>query len=564
MEGGNQSGMEQFCLCFLNAMKALEHVTLDRGAIMLGALSLVGILFADDVVLLARCMSDLQALLDAFSDFCSSIHEQIALDKTEGVVFGPKSSPFSIRDGKLYEQFSKRVVPRYLFLKQQPVKWSSFFRYLGSPISGTEWLSFLEDSVDTGVKKIRGALCSACSSAVALPMSRVVDLNQSLVSPIALLNCVAWVPFLKRGGPWFSSMCDHWWGVLGFRKEPKKEYVLLSWLEFRTWDLTAAKMLLKFTGQLVRAPPGSFLAELLAELRRECLRACVHSWLFGVLRLLEMGLSFRRDLCLVARVDSMLERIRTENVNFLTSIFTENFSARALKESRDRLAARKEGPYTRLRVLQSWVGQDGGPPPRFRMHRLPFTRASFHMLARLVLGTLPVNRIDGLWRHRSFFGKFVETWYGKRACPCCFLEHDTLVLDSEWHWIFDCVGFAEIRSKMPYLSNCLTEIRKNAVFSEIHDLGNLLNAIQNDSRLGFSTVSFLRRAISQREIFMKDSCCVRGRQGAIHSPGHWTRDLLRLPPIAAELPEEFEQSFLIGKPWFFGEHEFLTEQCILS
>ena len=105
----------------------------------------------------------------------------------------------------------------------------------------------------------------------------------------------------------------------------------------------------------------------------------------------------------------MLERIRTANVNFLTRIFTENFSARALKESRDRLAARKEGPYTRLRVLQSWVGQAGGPPPRFRMHRLPFTRASFHMLARLVLGKLPVNRIDAIWRYRSFFGKFGET-----------------------------------------------------------------------------------------------------------------------------------------------------------
>ena len=68
----------------------------------------------------------------------------------------------------------------------------------------------------------------------------------------------------------------------------------------------------------------------------------------------------------------------------------------------------------------------------------------------------------------------------------------------------------------------------------------------------------------QSENFMKDSCCARGRQGAIHSPGHWTRDLLRLPPIAAELPEEFEQSFLIGKPWFFCEHEFLPEQCSLS
>ena len=241
-------------------------------------------------------------------------------------------------------------------------------------------------------------------------------------------------------------------------------------------------MLLKFTGQLVRAPPGSFLAELLAELRRECLRACVHSWLFGVLRLLEMGLSFRRDLCLVARVDSMLERIRTENVNFLTSIFTENFSARALKESRDRLAARKEGPYTRLRVLQSWVGQAGGPPPRFRMHRLPFTRASFHMLARLVLGTLPVNRIDGLWRHKSFFGKFRETWYGKRACPCCFLEHDTLVLDSEWCWVFDCLGFAEILMKMPYFSNYLKKIETIWTMLKFAILETLMNEIQKDYR----------------------------------------------------------------------------------
>ena len=62
---------------------------------------------------------------------------------------------------------------------------------------------------------------------------------------------------------------------------------------------------------------------------------------------------------------------------------------------------------------------------------------------------------------------------------------------------------------------------------------------------------------------------LRTRRNDVQNPlhiiaGHWTRDLLRLPPIAAELPEEFEQSFLIGKPWFFGEHEFLTEQCILS
>ena len=63
---------------------------------------------------------------------------------------------------------------------------------------------------------------------------------------------------------------------------------------------------------------------------------------------------------------------------------------------------------------------------------------------------------------------------------------------------------------------------------------------------------------------MKKSSCVRGRLCAIHCPGHWTRDLLRHPPCAAELPDEFEQSFLIGKPRFFSEHDFLPEACIFS
>ena len=87
--------------------------------------------------------------------------------------------------------------------------------------------------------------------------------------------------------------------------EHRKDYYLLSWLDFGTWDLTATKMILKFIGQMVRAPRGSFLAELLAELRRDCERS-YDAWLFGALRMLSLGLSFRRSnsKCLVARVDS--------------------------------------------------------------------------------------------------------------------------------------------------------------------------------------------------------------------------------------------------------------------
>ena len=77
------------------------------------------------------------------------------------------------------------------------------------------------------------------------------------------------------------------------------------------------------------------------------------------------------------------------------------------------------------------------------------------MLARLMFGKLLVNRIDAIHRFRPFFANVGETWYGKRACPCCFLEHDILVLDSEWHWVFDCSGFDEIRMKISYFFKCL-------------------------------------------------------------------------------------------------------------
>ena len=96
---------------------------------------------------------------------------------------------------------------------------------------------------------------------------------------------------------------------------PGKDYVLLYGLDFGTWHLAATKMLLKFIGQMVRDPRVSFLAELLAELRRDCERSYA-TWFFGVLRMLSLGLPFRRSniKCLVARADSMLERIRDQNM----------------------------------------------------------------------------------------------------------------------------------------------------------------------------------------------------------------------------------------------------------
>ena len=87
---------------------------------------------------------------------------------------------------------------------------------------------------------------------------------------------------------------------------------------------------------------------------------------------------------------------------------------------------------------------------------------------------------------------------------------DTLVLDSEWHWIFDCNLFRELRDKNPYFFDFLKSLKGDRRYADIDDLGKLLTAIQNDSRLGFSLVSFLRQAITLREKWM-EGACVRGR-----------------------------------------------------
>ena len=287
-----------------------------------------------------------------------------------------------------------------LFYKSELVLWSCFFKYLGSLISGSEGISFLEDSLVTSAAKVSGAVRSACRSAVALPTSRAVSLFQSLVTPIATLNCIAWFPLLQHGGPWFSEMCDQWFWILGFRPRPSKEYVLLSWLNFNTWEITASKMVFKFLVSMTRAPRGSFLAELLAELRADC-NVNPKAWLFGALKILSKGLTFQRADCLLARVDFMLGRIRQEPVALLFHVFTENLENYIYRAARERLAAIPRGPYRKLRLLQGWVGQEGDPPPRFLMKAQPYSLNNFRYLVLLMLGELPVQRTNVFYKYSS-------------------------------------------------------------------------------------------------------------------------------------------------------------------
>ena len=123
---------------------------------------------------------------------------------------------------------------------------------------------------------------------------------------------------------------------------------------------------------MLRAPPGSFLAELLIELISDC-RANKHAWLFGALRIVSKGLSFPRRDCLLARVESMLDGLRVEPSAILLRIFTVNLTQSIYREAREKLAARPNGPCRKLRILKCWAAQGRDLQPRFSMSSLHYS-----------------------------------------------------------------------------------------------------------------------------------------------------------------------------------------------
>ena len=165
-----------------------------------------------------------------------------------------------------------------------------------------------------------------------------------------------------------------------------------------------------------------------------------------------------------------------------------------------------------------------------------------------MLGELPVNRTQAYFAHRKHLSNFCRSRFCKRACLHCLIEGDTLVLDSEWHWIFDCAQFVPLRHNYPYLYDIIASSRStDRGFAKVADLVCLLEKVQYQYRAGVSLGSFVRQAITIRENWMKETCA-RGRPCV--PPSHWQFNMLESPPCDADFPVEVADNFDDGQPWF--------------
>ena len=148
-----------FVIFFSDVIDELQKVHLEAGTVMLGPLALFAIFSADDLVLLARTIKNLQKLINAFANFCDKSHQQVAVDKIEAMIFhkydcNDHACKFFVRDGTPCERISKQMFNENdenyvivevfeeieLVYKQQVLSWSNSFKYLGSSVSRYELL----------------------------------------------------------------------------------------------------------------------------------------------------------------------------------------------------------------------------------------------------------------------------------------------------------------------------------------------------------------------------------------------------------------------------------------
>ena len=129
-----------------------------------------------------------------------------------------------------------------------------------------------------------------------------------------------------------------------------------------------------------------------------------------------------------------------------------------------------------------------------------------------MLGELPVNRTRAHFARRTHLRNFCTSQFCNRACLHCLMKGDTLVLDSEWHLIFGCTHFDDLRLKLLVLGRTIGECRNYGIrgFATVANLVSLLKKVQAQYCLGVSLGSFIRQAISIRESWISE-VCARGR-----------------------------------------------------
>ena len=145
------------------------------GGVSLNRLSVHGLMFADDVVLVAETQEKLQAMLDELSMYCSDWKLEVNTEKTKIVAFGS----------------SNRQLFQFLY-REKRIEVTDHFRYLGFTLSHNRGVAQGVNTLSqSGLKALR-AIANKVHQLGGLDLDIQVKLFDTLVLPILTYGCEIW------------------------------------------------------------------------------------------------------------------------------------------------------------------------------------------------------------------------------------------------------------------------------------------------------------------------------------------------------------------------------------
>ena len=171
---------------FLNAPTlpgGWPRLVLDGGVPVLGLPHpLRALLFADDVVLVARTHAGLRSLLARLEVFCLLWQLEVNVGKTKAMAIGKALSA------------SERARPPEVRYDGRPLQWVTEYKYLGLPFSNTKGFGLCEAAAGLRVRHQLGALSGLLERHKELGAS--IDMRQRLFDTLVLpggdYGCVVW------------------------------------------------------------------------------------------------------------------------------------------------------------------------------------------------------------------------------------------------------------------------------------------------------------------------------------------------------------------------------------
>ena len=157
----------------------------QEAGVLVGALRLYLLLYADDLVLVSRTPEGLQRQLEVLESFCAAKGMEVNLSKTEAVVFRPPDQAYQTGWQWHY--------------KGAAVPVSQEFKYLGIIFHETEGVSVAEAALTRAAQQAMWAMLGRFRVAGIRDVSMKLRLYRALVSPIMEYCSAVWAPVLLKG-----------------------------------------------------------------------------------------------------------------------------------------------------------------------------------------------------------------------------------------------------------------------------------------------------------------------------------------------------------------------------